>query len=118
MAPEQARGENEKLDGRADIYRLGIILYLMMVRRHPHQVDVNDRWQTIREIAEGRVRRPSEVRPDFNRGLETILMRALAEEPDARYATAGEFGNALMGYLRERADVSHQRDAEAEEAAH
>ncbi len=111
MAPEQARGENEALDGRADVYGLGIILYLMLLRRHPHKVDVRDRWRTIRQIAEGRVRRPSEVRPDFNRHLETILMRALAEEPEGRYATAGDFGEALMGFLRERAEVKQQRGA-------
>jgi serine/threonine protein kinase len=103
MAPEQARGENESLDGRADVYGLGIIIYLMLLRRHPHKVDVRDRWRTIRQIAEGRVRRPSEIRPDFSRDLEAILMKALAEEPSGRYATAGEFGDALMGYLRQKA---------------
>jgi serine/threonine protein kinase len=111
MAPEQARGENESLDGRADVYGLGIILYLMLLRRHPHKVDVRDRWRTIRQIAEGRVRKPSEVRPDFNRDLEAILMKALAEEPENRYATAAEFGDALLNFLRQRAVASHQRDA-------
>jgi eukaryotic-like serine/threonine-protein kinase len=110
MAPEQARGENESLDGRADVYGLGIILYLMLLRRHPHKVDVRDRWRTIRQIAEGRVRKPSEVRPDFNRDLEAILMKALAEEPENRYATAAEFGDSLLGFLRQRAVASHQRD--------
>jgi serine/threonine protein kinase len=114
MAPEQARGENESLDGRADVYGLAIIVYLMLLRRHPHKVDVRDRWRTIRQIAEGRVRKPSEVRPDFNRDLEAILMKALAEEPDGRYATAGEFGEALMGFLRTRAAASQQRDAVGE----
>lgn len=112
MAPEQARGENESLDGRADVYGLGIILYLMILRRHPHKVDVRDRWRTIRQIAEGRVRRPSEVRPDFNRDLEQILMKALAEEPDNRYATAADFGDAIMAFLRGRAAVQQQRSEE------
>jgi serine/threonine protein kinase len=109
MAPEQARGENESLDGRADVYGLGIILYLMILRRHPHKVDVRDRWRTIRQIAEGRVRLPSEIRPDFNRELESILMKALADEPDDRYATAAEFGDALIGFLKTRATVAQKR---------
>ena len=53
MSPEQARGENDSLDGRADIYALGIILHVMLVRKHPHKINRQDRWQTIREIAEG-----------------------------------------------------------------
>ncbi len=101
MSPEQARGENESLDGRADIYALGIILYVMLVRKHPHKVNHQDRWQTIRQIAEGHARKPSDVRPGFNRDLESILMKALADSREERYATAKEFGEALRGFLRE-----------------
>jgi eukaryotic-like serine/threonine-protein kinase len=101
MAPEQARGE--KVDGKADIYALGIILYMMLVRRHPHQVDMKDRWKTLREIAVGQVSRPSEVKPKFDRDLERILLTALADDPNARYATAGEFGKDIIGFLQAKA---------------
>ncbi len=109
MAPEQARGENDKLDGRADIYALGIILYMMLVRRHPHHVDMNDRWKTLREIAEGQVSRPSEVKPKFDREVERILMKALAEDPNDRYATAGDFGKDIISFLRSKAAESQQQ---------
>ncbi|MDH3717777.1 MAG: protein kinase, partial [Planctomycetota bacterium] len=93
MAPEQARGENDKLDGRTDIYALGVIVYVLMVRRHPHKVSKKDRWQTIREIAEGRIRLPSELVPDFDAELEKIIMKAIADDPQDRYQSAGEFGS-------------------------
>ena len=102
MSPEQARGDSASLDGRADIYALGIVLYVMLLRKHPHKVNRADRWFTIRQIAEGRARRPSEIRPGFNQDLERIMMKALAEKPDDRYATAGEFGSDLKQLLKER----------------
>jgi serine/threonine protein kinase len=101
MSPEQARGESSSLDGRADIYALGIVLYVMLVRKHPHKVNRRDRWDTIRQIAEGRARRPSELRPGFNSEVERILMKALAEKPEDRYATAGEFGNEIKKFLKD-----------------
>lgn len=100
MSPEQARGENETLDGRADVFALGIILYVMLVRKHPHKVNRNDRWETIRQIAQGQARRPSDLRPGFNTELERIMMRALAEKRDDRYATAGEFGSDIRKFLK------------------
>lgn len=102
MSPEQARGNTDSIDGRADIYALGIILYVMLVRKHPHKVNNHDRWETIREIAAGQARRPSELRPGFNSDIERILMKSLAEKPDERYATAGEFGAAIRAFLQER----------------
>ncbi|MBA3481269.1 MAG: protein kinase [Pirellulales bacterium] len=102
MSPEQARGENDSLDGRADVYALGIIFYVMLVRKHPHKINQQDRWQTIREIAEGHARRPSELRPGFNSDLERIMMKALAENRDERFATAGEFGTEITRFLAER----------------
>jgi serine/threonine protein kinase len=103
MAPEQARGENEKLDGRVDIYALGVILYMMLVRRHPLQVDFNDRWKTLRTVAEGHVCPPTEVKPKFDREVERILLKALANEPSARYLTAAELGADILRFLRTKA---------------
>jgi serine/threonine protein kinase len=111
MAPEQARGENAKLDGRADIYALGIILYMMLVRRHPHHVDSNDRWQTLRAIAEGPVCAPTEVKPNFDRNVERILLTALAENPNDRYATAADFGNDIIRFLQTKAESVQQKNA-------
>lgn len=110
MSPEQARGENERIDGRTDVYALAIIVYLLIFRRHPHKVHMKDRWKTIKEIAEGRVRPPSEIRPGIDQELDAILVKALADDPDARYPTAGQFGDDLMDYLRQRAAQSKQTD--------
>jgi len=101
MSPEQARGENDTLDGRADVYALGIILYVMLVRKHPHKVNYQDRWETVRQIAEGHPRRPSDLRPGFNQDLERVMMKALAEDRENRYASARDFGSSLRQFLKD-----------------
>lgn len=113
MSPEQARGATDKIDGRADLYALGIILYVMLVRKHPHRVNHNDRWETIREIAEGRPRMPSELRPGFNPEIEKILMKALADKPEDRYASAGEFGDVIRRFLKDKLKKHQARKGES-----
>ncbi len=98
MAPEQARGENDRLDGRADIYSLGTILYITLVRRHPYDIGRECRSDAIKEVAHGVARRPSEFKPDFDPELERILMKSLAHAPDDRYQSAREMGTALKQY--------------------
>lgn len=102
MAPEQARGENDRLDGRADVYAVGIILYVGLVRRHPHDMNRKDRSAAINEVAYGDVRRPSEVKPEFNPDLERILMKAIARDPDDRYATAAELARDLRCFAQRK----------------
>ncbi len=102
MAPEQARGENDKVDGRTDVYALGIILYILFVRRHPHKVSDKNRWQTVQQIAEGHARLPSELVPDFDVDLERIIMKALAYEPSERFQSAAEFGEELRHFVQQR----------------
>jgi serine/threonine protein kinase len=111
MSPEQARGENDSLDGRADIYALGIILYVMLLRKHPHKINQHDRFETIRQIAVGRARPPRDLRPKFDRDLEAILMKALAEKRDDRYATAGEFAAAIRQFLHDRTQAKRDADS-------
>lgn len=109
MSPEQARGDTESLDGRSDIYALGIILYVMLLRKHPHKVNHSDRWETIREIAESPARSPRELVPKFNSEIERILMKALAKKPEDRYATAGEFGKAIRDFLQRRLESQRRK---------
>lgn len=95
MAPEQARGENDRLDGRADLYAVGIILYIGLVRRHPHDVKHKDRSAAINEVAYGDARRPGEVKPGFDPDLEHLLMKAIARDPEDRFQTAAELAAEL-----------------------
>jgi serine/threonine protein kinase len=102
MAPEQARGENDKLDGRTDVYALGVVLYVMLLRRHPHKVDNADWRKTVRSIAKGRARPPSEFRRGFDPELERMMMKALADDRAERYQSAAEFAADLRKFVKER----------------
>ncbi|MEL6107537.1 MAG: protein kinase, partial [Planctomycetota bacterium] len=103
MSPEQARGEINKLDGRSDLFSAAIMLYILLLRRHPYSLKDNDNRKIIEAISNGHARAPTELKPDFNPDLEAILMKALAAEPGDRYETAGEFAEALRMFLERRA---------------
>jgi serine/threonine-protein kinase len=95
MAPEQVTSKN--VDGRADIFALGAVLYEATVGQHPFQGD--DTLTTLYAILEEVVTPPSKLRPGFPPGLEAILVRALDRDVDARFKTAGDFARALETWL-------------------
>lgn len=99
MAPEQARGENDQLDGRADVYSLGTILYIALVRRHPHDVASENRSDAIQEVAHQPVTRPRSIKSDLDPELDRILMKALAHDPADRYQSADLLADDLRGFL-------------------
>jgi len=96
MAPEQWRGGD--LDGRADLFALGIVLYELTVgkrlfkRGNPNRVK--------RAILAGEVTPPREIRPDYPAALEAVVMRALALDPADRFQRAAEFSDALGSVAR------------------
>lgn len=102
MAPEQARAENSQIDGRCDIYSLGVTLYMILLRRHPVVVSPDDRSAAIEEVAAGTVQPPTELNPKFSKTLEKILLKALARRPDDRYANAKDFGDELRAFIARR----------------
>lgn len=105
MAPEQLFGD--KLDRRADIFAMGVILWETAVGA-PLWENVAPP-QLMHRLATGSIPRPSEraaVDPD----LEQIIIRATAAEPDQRYATALEMHQALREYALNKNRFSSVRD--------
>jgi serine/threonine-protein kinase len=86
MAPEVLL--NHGIDGRADLFSLGIVFYEMLTGRHPFQA------ASFAETIEGIVKKnPAPIRklnPRVPEGVEAIVMRMLAKKPEDRYASAGD----------------------------
>jgi len=95
MAPEQALGIT--VDGRADLYALGVVLYELTAGRVPFLGD--DPLATISQHLHAPVVPPRVLRPDLPRALETIILRLLAKDPEQRFQTAAETANALRESL-------------------
>ena len=92
MAPEQVRGE--AIDRRVDIFALGIVLYALTTGKHPFRRE--SEAATMYTIASNdAVVSPRKFLPDYPASLESVLLKALAKNPNDRYATASEFLRAL-----------------------
>jgi serine/threonine protein kinase len=93
MAPEQASGSD--VDGRSDLYSLGIILYEMLVAEVPFN-DPSTPAILVKHLTEAPVR-PSLRRTDIevHRGLEDIAVRCLEKDPAKRYQSAEEMAQAM-----------------------
>lgn len=96
MSPEQSWGE--KLDGRSDLFSVGLCLYEMLTGVTAYDDD-GDMQKTLLRMREAQFTPPSRHRPDISPELESLLMRALARERGDRYATCHEFDQALAHYL-------------------
>ncbi|HKE52340.1 MAG TPA: Stk1 family PASTA domain-containing Ser/Thr kinase, partial [Actinomycetes bacterium] len=86
LSPEQAKGEH--VDARSDLYSTGCLLYELLTGRPPFVGDspVSVAYQHVREEARPPSYYDDEVSPD----LDTVVMKALAKDPDDRYQTADE----------------------------
>ncbi len=102
MAPEQALGK--QVDGRADLYSLGVMLYEWVAGRPPFEGD--DALAIVSQHIHAPVVPPRTYRPDLPAGLEPILLRLLAKTPDGRFASAAEARAALDAVGTERADTA------------
>jgi len=92
MSPEQAAGE-KVIDGRADIYALGTLLYEMLAGEPPHTG--RSAQQIITKVMSGDVRPVTMTRPSVPAHIASAVQRALARVPAERFSTAAEFARAL-----------------------
>ena len=91
MSPEQTRGGN--VDRRTDIFAMGIVLYKLTTGLHPF-LGEND-LITMRNIITRPVLPPRVKNPSFPQELDQVLVKCLQKDPDKRYQTMVELGNAL-----------------------
>ena len=92
MSPEQFIPGSE-LDGRTDVYSLGIVVYEMLSGELPFPAD-GGRSSLMRKLAEPAPRLTT-VMPDVSPAVADVVARALATEPNDRPSSAAEFANAL-----------------------
>jgi serine/threonine protein kinase/tetratricopeptide (TPR) repeat protein len=100
MSPEQALAKRVVIDGRTDIYSLGVTLYELLTLRPAF--GGKDRQETLRKIAEEEPAPPRKLNPAVTVDLETILLKSIAKKPSGRYATAKELADELRRFLEHK----------------
>ena len=98
MAPEQAFGPPDRVDVRADVYALGVVLYQMALGRFPYDVS-GTALEVLDTIRSSDPLRPRKVRPRFDSDVEAILLKALAKDPAQRYQSAAELQHDVDCWL-------------------
>lgn len=102
MSPEEARGNVDEIDTRADVYSLGVILYELLTDRLPLTVRRAALGEAVRVICEELPQKPSSFDRTLRGDLDTITLKALEKEPARRYQSAAMLADDLERHLADQ----------------
>jgi serine/threonine-protein kinase len=108
MSPEQVQGD--QLDARADVFAMGIVLYRITTGQHPFKSD--NPAATIRNILTRGPYLPSDLVSGYPKGLEGVVMKALARDRDKRFDSANEMMLALQQSLPASLSANSEKNTE------
>jgi formylglycine-generating enzyme required for sulfatase activity/tRNA A-37 threonylcarbamoyl transferase component Bud32 len=104
MAPEQASGETHRLDGRTDLWAVGVILYRMLAGKLPFSGDTQQEFLEAIRYAEPQDL--GDVDPLISPELSRIAHRCLAKRMNERYQSAADVADDLTAFVSSRTDVA------------